>query len=140
MSRNFTSDKQLSVASESMIISLLNSKGYNLEHQASDVVNFPYYDIAVYKNKDRALLIEVKTDNYDNDNVAIEAYSNSNPSGINTTVSEFYVIHKTATDKLYQIRTANLRKIVSKKVLIPMNGGATECYLVSLDEFKPLVA
>lgn len=135
--------KPESEASEEYIINALKNIGREIPWQAPNHISFPQFDlVCIDPHRKIASTIECKLDTYPNEKVAIEHKQSGKLSGINLSKSDFYFIHKSATETIHWIKTEELKNYIIEYSLKPLkcNGGATECYIVPLSIFERLIA
>lgn len=115
-----------------------HQKSLKILHRPSSEDNFPYYDFLIQKDDKAPIRIEVKTDQFDTENFAIEIKQKGHPSGLEVTQAEYYFIYRKTSKEMYFMGVDEIKRYIEDNNLAPMlfeNGNTG--YLLPISVFTP---
>jgi hypothetical protein len=135
-SYSLKSDLKTGESGEFFIKNFLQEKGFKFKgkHYGSE------YDLLMEFNSCN-YTFEIKTDTFeDTGNLAVEFESRGKPSGITITQSDFFVTYFVKLKQIWNIKTEDLRKLISDNKFKEVTGGDkgsnTKLYLIPKKKFE----
>tara|TARA_R100000315_G_scaffold7082_1_gene2326 strand:+ start:208 stop:708 length:501 start_codon:yes stop_codon:yes gene_type:complete len=122
LNKKFKKDLKYGTAGEKIVAMYLSINGMTIVNDES--TNTKDYDIIMYSPKaDKNLYMEIKTDNYvnnekDTGNIAIEVEYKGKPSGISVTKADWWVYYmpEISTNNLWMMECDKLKRFIKENV------------------------
>jgi Holliday junction resolvase-like predicted endonuclease len=143
---NFIIDFDFGQNGEDRVVHYLNLIGYKVIWRASKNKKFKFYDlIAMNELTGEVIKVEVKSERYSNDVLAVEVEYNSEPSGIHTSKADVFIYCR--YDGIFVIKSDKLSDLILEKEhhkekprqINDTKGIVTKFYLVDRTHFNKVM-